>query len=275
MPRPGGNGHRRGGIAHRLIGAALPIFAPRLADGPGDVAASLLEIDQGAAGCLQKAQGDEAAEELLVGILVAHRHPAWSASASALACRPRPGHRAPAFIPSTSAGYGRGPGRGRDAQQHGVGFRVLVGRATPATSRRAGPDRSCLPGPRTAAGAGPGHRPARCGRADCRAAGIHPRHLAPRARMSPRQSSASSRARSLSGVRYAVSWARCRARWIDRSCLRSSPGGSGPRPWCCRRSPPSLRPAGRDRRRRRGSAAEPSEDCVEDMSGVMAASPRA
>src|ERR1700678_325237 len=63
-----------GGIALRLIGAASPIFAPRLADGPCDVVGQALEIDQRAVGIAQIAQRNEAREELLVHILVAYRH---------------------------------------------------------------------------------------------------------------------------------------------------------------------------------------------------------
>ena len=65
--------HGAGGIAQRLMGAALPVLRAALADGPGHRSIQLLEVRQCRGRLFQKAQGDEAGQELLLGILVARR----------------------------------------------------------------------------------------------------------------------------------------------------------------------------------------------------------
>ncbi len=64
-------GQRAGIVAHRLKAAAFPILGAGLADGARDAAIQLPEVGQRCLRVLQKAQGDEAGQKLLVGILVA------------------------------------------------------------------------------------------------------------------------------------------------------------------------------------------------------------
>ena len=60
-------------VIQRLMGAALPVLRAALADGARHRGIQLLEVRQRRGGLFQKAQGDEAGQELLLGILVARR----------------------------------------------------------------------------------------------------------------------------------------------------------------------------------------------------------